>query len=131
MSARPGIGAPPPVMLRRRATASTASGVRLSACVGRSGSLALRLRQNLLNDLEPLELRVAEVERLVAARARVRGAERFRAGPGFEGLARARDGVRGEQGGIFGLRAAQQVEGDKARNTGQVGVAPQPDGLEG
>jgi hypothetical protein len=71
-----------------------------SSALGRDG----------LQDLEALKLRVAEMERLVAAGPLVRGAKGRRSRPGLEICLAAPDGMRGVKRVVLVLRSPQQVE---------------------
>src|SRR6266404_4496883 len=84
-----------------------------------------------LAHLEPLELRVPEVERLVIAGLVMRRPERIRFGPRFKHGAVLPDGVRGiKRVVVLRLRAFEQMKLDKARHLVQMTVARGPDLLE-
>ena len=85
-----------------------------------SGGLVARVLDR-LQDLEALKLGVAEIKRLVGARAAVRGAKMFGLGPGGEGVLARPDGVRRIEHVIVALGPAQQVELDEARARGRDG----------
>src|SRR5438309_3145565 len=83
-----------------------------------------------LQHLKALELRVAEIKRLVVAGAAMRGAERFRLRPGGESLLVRPHRMRGIERMVLLLGPAQEVEFDKARHALQMRVTRKPDVLE-
>src|SRR5450432_1630829 len=91
---------------------------------------ALRATLHRLANLEPLELRVAEIERLVVAGPGMRGPKRVRPRPRFEGSVVRPDRVRGIERMVLRLRTPQQMKLDEARHLVEIGVARRPDMLE-
>src|SRR5262249_6650853 len=83
-----------------------------------------------LPDLETLELRMVDVERLVLAGILVGGAKCLRLGPRFEGTAVPPDRMRGIEREVLVLGSLQQVEFDEARHLVELRVAAEPYLLE-
>jgi hypothetical protein len=77
-----------------------------------------------LEDLEALELGMAEIERLVAAGVLVGVAERFRSRLFLELGPAAPDRVRGIERMVVVLRAAQEVELDEPGHRVEVDLTP-------
>ena len=63
-----------------------------------------------LNNLEPLELRVPEIKRLVPTRTAMRLTERLRRGPSLEYGLVVPNGMRGIQHMILPHRTTQKME---------------------
>src|SRR5215470_12218104 len=83
-----------------------------------------------LPDLETLELRMVDVERLVLAGILVGGAKCLRLGPRFEGTPVPPDRMRGIEREVLVLGSLQQVEFDEARHLVELRVAAEPHLLE-
>src|SRR5262245_58283570 len=83
-----------------------------------------------LADLETLELRMVDVERLVLAGILVGGAKRLRLGPRFEGALVLPDRMRRIEREVLVLGSLQQMEFDEARYLVQLRVAAEPHLLE-
>jgi hypothetical protein len=75
-----------------------------------------------LADIETLELRVPEIERLVVPGALMRSPERLRLGPGFEGGAILPHRVGRTKRVILGFVAFKQVELDEARDLVEMAI---------
>src|SRR5262249_44432382 len=75
-----------------------------------------------LLDLEPLEFRMLEIERLVVAGLVMRGTKRFRLGPRLERGIAGPHGVRGIERVVLGLGPFQQMKLDEARHLVEMGV---------
>src|SRR5262249_22841593 len=83
-----------------------------------------------LPDLETLELRMVDVERLVLAGILVGGAKCLRLGPRFEGTPVPPDRMRGIECEVLVLGSLQQVEFEEARHLVELRVAAEPYLLE-
>src|SRR5205823_5060268 len=79
-----------------------------------------------LTHLEPLELRMIKIERLVLPCILVDGAEGLRLGPGFERRVARPDRMRGIEREVVVLWSFEQVELDEARDLGQLRIAVEP-----
>src|SRR5215813_1683442 len=83
-----------------------------------------------LPDLETLELRMVDVERLVLAGILVGGTKRLRLGPRFESPLVLPDRMRRVEREVLVLGSLEQVELDEARHLVQLRVAAEPHFLE-
>src|SRR5262249_45310559 len=83
-----------------------------------------------LKRLKAFELRMTEIERLVATCLRMRGAERLRSGPRFKGGTVLPNRVRRIQRVVVQFRPPEKVEFREARHLVEMSVARQPDMLE-
>src|SRR5262245_16271984 len=83
-----------------------------------------------LPDLETLELRMVDVERLVLAGILVGGTKCLRLGPRFEGTLVLPDRMRCIEREVLVLGSLQQMEFDEARYLVQLRVAAEPHLLE-
>src|SRR5262249_38252129 len=93
------------------------------------GDRAFASRYGLPN-LETLELRMVDVERLVLAGILMGGTKCFRLGPGFQGTLVLPDRMRRIEREVLVLGSLEQVEFDEARHLVQLRVAGQPHFLE-
>src|SRR5579864_8215647 len=84
-----------------------------------------------LKHLEPLELRMVQIQRLVVPCAAMRGPERIGPGPCFKGGTVLPHRVGGVKRVIPSLRSFEKVKLHKSRNLVEVAVARKPDLLEG
>src|SRR5215469_6136362 len=83
-----------------------------------------------LPDLETLELRMVDVERLVLAGILVGGTKRLRLGPRFESTLVLPDRMRRIEREVLVLGSLEQVKLDEARHLVQLRVAAEPHLLE-
>src|SRR5262249_16435525 len=83
-----------------------------------------------LPDLEALELRMVDVERLVLAGILVGGAKCLRLGPRFEGTLLLPDRIRRLEREVLVFGSLQRVEFDEARHLVELRVAAEPYLLE-
>src|SRR4029453_13673037 len=83
-----------------------------------------------LPDLETLELRMVDVERLVLAGILVGGTKCLRLGPRFESTLVLPDRMRRIEREVLVLGSLEQVEFDEARHPVQLRIAAEPHLLE-
>src|SRR5215813_3483506 len=83
-----------------------------------------------LPDLETLELRMVDIERLVLADILVGGTKCLRLGPRLEGTFVLPDRMRRIEREVVVLGSLQQVEFDEARHLVQLRIAADPHLLE-
>src|SRR3954452_8666303 len=83
-----------------------------------------------LDHLEALEFGMAQVKRAVAAGVAMRQPECLRSRPRLEIRPAAPACMRRIQRVVLALGAAQQMEGQEARNIAQLRIAPRPDLFE-